>query len=368
MSAAPTHLSDAVAPVRSSQALLEVRGLVKHFPAERGLLGGRAVVHAIDGVDLDVRPGEVLAVVGESGSGKSTLARCVLRLVEPTAGTIAFDGEDVTRIRGARLARFRQRVQPVFQDPFSSLDPRWRVGRSVREALDAFGIGTRDEREARVHDLLDRVGLSPVLAARRPHELSGGQRQRVGIAAALAPAPDLIVADEPVSSLDVSVQAQVLNLLAELQRDLGLAIVFVAHDLAVVEHLSHRVAVMYLGKVVELGSTEQVFRRPRHPYTKALLDAIPYPDPTRRVRAPGLEGEIPSPIMPPAGCRFHTRCPVAIDRCRSDEPAFTQFDDGHVAACHVAALEIAGGPTAARDRAGQPTAAPDRAAEPGKEE
>jgi oligopeptide/dipeptide ABC transporter ATP-binding protein len=343
MSAGPTLLSDAVAPARPTAPLLEVRGLVKHFPAERGLLGRHAVVHAVDGVDLEVRRGEVLAVVGESGSGKSTLARCVLRLIAPTSGSIVFDGEDVTRIRGARLAFFRQRVQPVFQDPYSSLDPRWRVGRSVREALDAFGIGSREEREARVHDLLDRIGLSPAHADRRPHELSGGQRQRVGIAAALAPAPDLIVADEPVSALDVSVQAQVLNLLAELQRDLGLAILFVAHDLAVVEHISHRVAVMYLGKIVELGSTEQVFRDAQHPYTKALLDAIPYPDPSRRVRAAGLEGEIPSPITPPTGCRFHTRCPVAIERCTSEEPAFTQFDDGHLAACHVAraALEEA---------------------------
>ena len=343
MSVGAALLKDGATPVRPTAPLLEVHGLVKHFPAERGLLGGHAVVHAVDGVDLEVRRGEVLAVVGESGSGKSTLARCVLRLIAPTAGSIVFDGEDVTRIRGAHLARFRQRVQPVFQDPYSSLDPRWRVGRSVREALDAFGIGSPKEREARVHDLLDRIGLSPAHADRRPHELSGGQRQRVGIAAALAPAPDLIVADEPVSALDVSVQAQVLNLLAELQRDLGLAIMFVAHDLAVVEHLSHRVAVMYLGKIVELGRTEQVFRSPQHPYTKALLDAIPYPDPSRQVRAPGLEGEIPSPITPPTGCRFHTRCPVAIERCTTEEPAFTQFDDGHLAACHVAraALEQA---------------------------
>jgi oligopeptide/dipeptide ABC transporter ATP-binding protein len=338
-----TFLSDAVAPLHSTAPLLQVRGLVKRFPVEGGLFGHHAVVHAVDGVDLDVHPGEVLAVVGESGSGKSTLARCVLRLVDPTAGSIIFDGEDVTRVKGARLARFRQRVQPVFQDPFSSLDPRWRVGRSVREALDAFGIGSKEEREARVRDLLDRVGLNPAHTNRRPYELSGGQRQRVGIAAALAPAPDLIVADEPVSALDVSVQAQVLNLLAELQRDLGLAIVFVAHDLAVVEHISHRVAVMYLGKIVELGSTEQLFRRPQHPYTKALLEAIPYPDPSRRVRTAPLVGEIPSPITPPAGCRFHTRCPVAIDVCRTEQPLFTQFDDGHLAACHVAraALEEA---------------------------
>jgi oligopeptide/dipeptide ABC transporter ATP-binding protein len=344
--AEPRFVSDDVAPMSGGDPLLRVRGLVKHFPADRGLLGGRAVVHAVDGVDLDVHPGEVLAVVGESGSGKSTLARCVLGLVRPTSGTIEFDGEDVTGAAGARLGRFRQRVQPVFQDPFSSLDPRWRVGKSVREALDAFGIGSKDEREARTRDLLDRVGLNPALAERRPHELSGGQRQRVGIAAALAPGPDLLVADEPVSALDVSVQAQVLNLLDELQRSLGLAILFVAHDLAVVKHISHRVAVMYLGMIVEQGTTEQVFRDPRHPYTRALLEAIPYPDPARRVQAEPLHGEMPSSISPPPGCRFHTRCPVAIERCRIDEPAFTEFGDGHLAACHVAraALEETANP------------------------
>jgi peptide/nickel transport system ATP-binding protein/oligopeptide transport system ATP-binding protein len=325
-----------VVPTVEAAPLLEIRGLVKHFPVTRGPIGRNAVVHAVDGVNLEVRPGEVLGIVGESGSGKSTLARCMLRLLEPTSGSIVFAGEDVTRIRGARLARFRRRVQPVFQDPFSSLDPRWRVGQSIREALDALGIGSRDERRRRVSDLLDQVGLSPALADRRPHELSGGQRQRVGIAAALAPEPDLIVADEPVSALDVSVQAQVLNLLAELQRNLGLAIVLITHDLAVVEHISHRVGVMYLGKIVEWGTTGQVFHSPQHPYTKALLEAIPKPDPFRRSRQTGLQGEIPSPMAPPAGCRFHTRCPVAIDRCRVDEPAFTQFDRGHWAACHVA--------------------------------
>jgi oligopeptide/dipeptide ABC transporter ATP-binding protein len=228
----------------------------------------------------------------------------------------------------------------VFQDPFSSLDPRWTVGRSVREALDAHAIGTKQERAARVAHLLDRVGLSAALAGRRPHELSGGQRQRVGIAAALAPAPDLIVADEPVSALDVSVQAQVLNLLSELQRDLGLAIVFVAHDLSVVEHISHRVAVMYLGRIVETGPTTAVFRDPRHPYTTALLEAIPLPDPSRRLRPPALAGEIPSPISPPSGCRFHPRCPVAISRCIDDDPEMTDFGGGHMAACHVARARL----------------------------
>jgi oligopeptide/dipeptide ABC transporter ATP-binding protein len=340
VSANSQYVSDAVAPVTDRATLLEVRDLVKHFPGGGRLLSPHDVVHAVDGVELDVRRGEVVAVVGESGSGKSTLARCVLRLIAPTAGSIVFDGEDVTHIRGARLTAFRQRVQPVFQDPFSSLDPRWRVGRSIREALDAFGIGSRDQRQGRVRELLERVGLTAALADRRPHELSGGQRQRVGIAAALAPSPELLVADEPVSALDVSVQAQVLNLLAELQRDLGLAIVFVAHDLAVVEHISHRVAVMYLGKVVESGSTEQVFRDPRHPYTKALLDSIPYPDPSTRSRAVGVRGDVPSPINPPAGCRFHTRCPVAIARCRDEVPVPTRFEEGHFAACHVAREEL----------------------------
>jgi oligopeptide/dipeptide ABC transporter ATP-binding protein len=333
-------VSDEVAAVRPGEPILRVEGLVKHFPTDRGFLSSGAVVHAVDGVDLEIRPGEVLAVVGESGSGKSTLARCVLRLIDPTAGRIVFDGRDVIGLRGRQLASFRQQVQPVFQDPYSSIDPRWRVGQSIAESLNAFAIGTRAQRTERVVDLLDRVGLDPSFARRHPHELSGGQRQRVGIAAALAPAPRLIVADEPVSALDVSVQAQVLNLLAELQRDLGLAILFVAHDLAVVEHISHRTAVMYLGKIVETGATERVFRDPRHPYTKALLEAIPHPDPERSLRGSALEGEIPSPIAPPSGCRFRTRCPVAIDRCTTEEPAMTVFGTGHTAACHVARAEL----------------------------
>ncbi|MEO8476337.1 MAG: ABC transporter ATP-binding protein [Actinomycetota bacterium] len=336
MSARGSVLAGNPAPRPATAPLLEVRGLVKHFPVAHGLMRSGAALRAVDGVDLDVRAGEVVALVGESGSGKSTLARCVLRLIDPTAGSVRFDGEDVTRATGRRLAAFRQHVQPVFQDPFSSLDPRWRVGRSIKEALDAYGIGSPEERDARVIDLLDRVGLDPAFADRRPHQLSGGQRQRVGIAAALAPSPRLIVADEPVSALDVSVQAQVLNLLAELQRDLDLAIVFVAHDLAVVEHISHRVAVMYLGRIVETGPTASVFGDPQHPYTRALLAAIPLPDPTRRRTHVALAGEIPSPVAPPSGCRFHTRCPVAIDRCVTEDPEMTDLGGGHTAACHVA--------------------------------
>jgi oligopeptide/dipeptide ABC transporter ATP-binding protein len=330
----------AARPASATAPLLRVDGLVKHFPADRGLFGRDAVVHAVDGVDLEVHAGEVVAVVGESGSGKSTLARCVLRLVDPTEGRIYFDGADVTTSSGRTLERFRRRVQPVFQDPYSSLDPRWQVGRSIRESLDAYSIGTQADRGERVLELLELVGLDPSLASRRPHELSGGQRQRVGIAAALAPAPSLLVADEPVSALDVSVQAQVLNLLAGLQRDLGLAMLFIAHDLAVIEHISHRIAVMYLGVIVETGPVERVFRDPRHPYTQALLDAIPHPDPTRRPLFADLRGEIPSPISPPAGCRFHTRCPVAIERCRTEIPEMTTFGTGHEAACHVARARL----------------------------
>ena len=344
MSAVPAFASpgsDSPASVAHGGApILEVRSLVKYFAVGGTVLGHGPVVHAVEGVDLEVRRGEVLAVVGESGSGKSTLARCILRLIDPTSGQIVFDGVDVTRTRGRDLSRFRQRIQAVFQDPYSSLDPRWTVERSVGEALDASRIGTKDERVARVRDLLERVGLSATLANRHPHELSGGQRQRVGIAAALAPSPELIVADEPVSALDVSVQAQVLNLLAELQRDLGLAIVFVSHDLAVVEHISHRVAVMYLGRIVETGPTEELFGDPKHPYTKTLLDAIPQPDPSRRLRPAELSGEIPSPISPPSGCRFHTRCPVAIDRCVADDPDMTDFGARHFAACHVARAQL----------------------------
>lgn len=257
-----------------STPLLEVSGLVKRFVARSGV-GRRRIVEAVRGVDLTVAPGEIVAVVGESGSGKTTLARCVLALERPTAGTIRFDGVDVHRAGRRALAAVRRRMQPVFQDPYSSLDPRWTVDRSVREALDVHRIGTPAERAARVREVLERVGLPARFADRRPHELSGGQRQRVGIAAALAPRPDLLVADEPVTALDVSVQAQVLNLLHEIQRDLGLAILFIAHDLSVVEHFSDRVAVMYQGRIVESGATSAVFEHPADSYTQALLEAVP---------------------------------------------------------------------------------------------
>jgi len=317
-------------------ALLEVRGLTKHFPARGALVGRSAVVHALDGVDLAVAPGELVGIVGESGSGKTTLARCILGLTAPTGGEIQFHGQDITHLRGAARREFRRSVQPIFQDPYASLDPRWPIARTVREPLDAFGIGRPAERDARVAALLDRVGLPGRSADRRPHELSGGQRQRVGIAAALALEPELIVADEPVSALDVPVQAQILNLLAELQRDLGLALVLITHNLAVVEHICDRAAVLYLGRLAEEGPIDELFGDPEHPYTQALMAAIPYPDPERRVTAARIQGEIPSPIHPPAGCRFHPRCLVAIERCRADAPELTAFGPRHRAACHVA--------------------------------
>ncbi len=323
----------------SDAPLLAVRGLMKTYPSHGGHLWRGRVVHAVSGVDLDIRRGENLALVGESGSGKTTLARCVLGLTHPTGGSISFDGRDTSTSTSRHRLAFRRRVQPVFQDPFSSLDPRWTVGRSVREGLDAYGIGTPAERDARVRELFDQVGLPARYTDQRPTELSGGQRQRVGIAAALALDPDLLVADEPVSALDVSVQAQILNLLAKLQRDLGLAILFVAHDLSVVQHISDRVAVMYLGRIVETGTTATVFRDPQHPYTQALLSAIPYPDPARRSEQVPLRGDIPSPLAPPSGCHLHPRCPVAIAICRSVDPALTDLGSGHRAACHLVAAE-----------------------------
>jgi oligopeptide transport system ATP-binding protein len=316
-------------------ALLEARQIVKHFPVGHRLFGQPDVVHALEGVDLAIDPGELVALVGESGSGKTTLARCVLGLTRPTSGRILLDGNEVSWSDKTALRAFRRRVQPVFQDPYASLDPRWTVAQTIREPLDAYAVGSPAERDARVSELLDRVGLSARFASRRPHELSGGQRQRVGIAAALALEPDLIVADEPVSALDVSVQAQILNLLSELNETLGVAIILITHDLAIVEHICDRAVVLYLGRVAEEGPVEQLFGDPEHPYTRALMAAIPYPDPDRRLRVAPVGGEVPSPIHPPSGCRFHTRCPIAIERCRVEEPALEPYGPGHRAACHV---------------------------------
>jgi len=311
-----------------TQPLLQVRGLAKHFAGT----GGRTV-KAVQDLDLDVARSEVVGVVGESGSGKTTAGRTILRLLEPSAGEIRFDGTDITRLDRAALRPFRRRMQIVFQDPYASLNPRRRVRDAIGEALVIHGIGTRSDRRDRVAVLLTKVGLSPDAMDRYPHEFSGGQRQRIGIARALAVEPDFIVADEPVSALDVSVQAQVLNLLQDLQRDLGLSILFIAHDLAVVQYVSDRVAVVYLGRVIEVAPSSALYADPRHPYTVALMDAVPVPDPRRRrARAP-LQGDIPSPANPPSGCVFRTRCPHAIPDCAAVVPPLVEVAPDHLKAC-----------------------------------
>jgi oligopeptide/dipeptide ABC transporter ATP-binding protein len=316
--------------------VLAVEGLTKHFPVERGVLR-RAVawVRAVDGVDFAIAPGETLCLVGESGCGKSTVARLVLRLTEPTAGAIRLSGTDITTLSEAAMAPFRRRVQMVFQDPYASLNPRLRVGRIVGEPLENFEDVDAAAREAKVGELLAKVGLRPESANRFPFEFSGGQRQRIGIARALALRPELIVADEPVSALDVSVQAQVLNLLMDLQEEFGLAFLFVSHDLAVVEHIGHRIAVMYLGQIVEIGPKDAVLAEPQHPYTQALIAAAPIPDPRARRERIVLEGDVPSPLNPPPGCRFHTRCPFVMARCKQDEPRLREIAPGRMAACHL---------------------------------
>jgi oligopeptide/dipeptide ABC transporter ATP-binding protein len=319
-----------------SMPVLAVEGLTKHFPVERGILR-RAVawVRAVDGVDFDIAPGETLCLVGESGCGKSTVARLVLRLTEPTSGAIRLRGTDITTLSEAAMAPYRRRVQMVFQDPYASLNPRLRVGQIVGEPLENFeALGTA-ERAERVGAILAKVGLRPEAAGRYPFEFSGGQRQRIGIARALALRPELIVADEPVSALDVSVQAQVLNLLMDLQEEFGLAFLFVSHDLAVVEHIGHRIAVMYLGHIVEIGPKDEVLSDPQHPYTQALIAAAPVPDPRARRERFVIEGDVPSPLNPPPGCRFHTRCPVAVARCREEQPALREIARGRRTACHL---------------------------------
>jgi oligopeptide/dipeptide ABC transporter ATP-binding protein len=322
-----------------TEPILAVENLSRHFTGKSGILFGRATgtVRAVDGVSFSVKRGETLALVGESGCGKSTTARLVLRLIEPTTGTIRFEGSYIQDLRGEPLRALRRRMQIVFQDPFASLNPRMTVGQILEEPLIVHHLGDAAFREARVAELLSVVGLSAYHARRYPHEFSGGQRQRIGIARALAVEPALIVCDEPVSALDVSIQAQVVNLLRDLQRRLGLSYLFIAHDLAVVKHVADRVAVMYLGQIVEIGPKRALFSDPRHPYTRTLLAAIPRPDPHRDRSREIPGGDVPSPMNPPPGCRFHTRCPHAIERCRREMPKPTAWATDHLVACHRAA-------------------------------
>jgi len=321
----------------TGELILEVRDLVKHFEVGGGLFGGPpGLVKAVDGVSFTIRRGETLGLVGESGCGKTTTGRCILQLERPTSGQVIFEGIDLTTLGQVELRAVRRRVQVIFQDPYSSLNPRMTVGQIIAEPLGVHGIvPERRGREARMRSLLDRCGLLPAMALRYPHELSGGQRQRVGIARALAMEPSLIVCDEPVSALDVSIQAQIINLLEELQADFGLTYLFVAHDLSVVRHISDRVAVMYLGKIVEITDRKSLYDNPLHPYTQALLSAVPIPDPAVEAgrERTVLGGEVPSPLNPPPGCVFHPRCPIAIDDCRRAVPELREIRPEHRVAC-----------------------------------
>ena len=326
-----------MASLSGEAAVLDVVALKKHFPVRKGLLR-RTIgqVYAVDGVSFSIRAGETLGLVGESGCGKSTVARTVLRLIDPTAGSIVLDGRDVTRLSQSAMRPYRRQMQMIFQDPFSSLNPRMSAGDIVGEPLSVHGIAHGRAKEAAVASLFDQVGLRRSRMRAFPHEFSGGQRQRISIARALALNPKLIVADEPVSALDVSIQAQVINLMMDLQRDKQLSYLFIAHDLAVVEHISHRIAVMYLGRIVEYADKKMLFTQPKHPYTQALLSAVPVPNPKLRREKRLLQGDVPSPVNPPPGCSFHTRCPYAEARCRAQAPTLREAAPGHGVSCHLA--------------------------------
>ncbi len=314
--------------------LVQVKSLVKYFPIRGGFLQRvKAWVQAVDDVSFTIREGETVGLVGESGCGKTTVGRTMLRLIEPTSGSVVFNGVDVLKLRGRELKEMRRNMQIIFQDPYASLDPRSPIGESIAEGLKIHNIGTSRERYERSITMLRKVGLEDYHARRYPHEFSGGQRQRIGIARALALQPKFIIADEPVSALDVSIQSQVLNILKDLQREFGLTYLFIAHNLSVVEHISDRVAVMYLGKMVEMASREDLFRNPLHPYTQALMSAIPIPDPNLKRERIILQGDVPSPVNPPKGCRFHPRCPVAFEHCSVEEPPFREVNPDHWVAC-----------------------------------
>jgi len=320
----------------AQEPLLEVSNLKKHFPIKGGVLSKTiGYVYAVDDVSFTVNKGETLGLVGESGCGKSTTGRAILRLIEPTAGAVCFEGQDITKLDKGDMRALRREMQIIFQDPYASLNPRMTVGSIIGEPLEIHKIARGAEKEERVASLLQKVGLRAEDMRKYPHEFSGGQRQRIGIARALALNPKLIVCDEPVSALDVSIQAQVINLLDDLQKDLGLSYLFIAHNLHVVEHISDRVAVMYLGKIVELASDTMLYANPQHPYTEALLSAVPFPDPTVKKKRIILEGDVPSPINPPSGCHFHTRCPYKEKICEEIEPAFKDIGGGHWVACHL---------------------------------